>query len=462
MSKFASVMSGSTATIGAAAVVVVGAGLYFGGVLDREPPELPAEPVIEAAQPVAPKEEVVETPQVAEPVVEAPVVKEVAAEEVAAEVIRPSFDVVRVEPDGTALIAGAGVAGGMVQILLDGASVAEAETGADGKFASFLTLEPSDAARVLSLVQSVDGEDVASDATVIVAPTPVVVAEAPVEPVAEEVIAEVAETVEAVEEAATEVIADASSVADAVEEVVPEVVPEVVEDAAPEPVTETVVAEAVVKEAAPEVVEPVAPEETEQPEVVVAEKPVEVAAVSQPVAPAVIISDNEGARVLQAPSDQSPEVQDAIALDVISYSEEGNVQLSGRAKSGGFARVYLDNVSKADEPILQDGTWRAELPNIEAGVYTLRVDQVTETGLVLSRVETPFKREPKEELLVASEEVAEKRVVAVTVQPGNTLWAIAKESYGDGIQYVKVFEANKDRIRNPDLIYPGQIFTVPE
>ncbi len=450
MSKFASVMSGSTATIGAAAVVVVGAGLYFGGVLDREPPEWPAEPVIEAAQPVAPKDDVVAVPEVVEPVVEAPVVEEVAAEEVAAEVIRPSFDVVRVEPDGTTLIAGAGVAGGMVQILLDGASVAEAETGADGKFASFLTLEPSDAARVLSLVQSVDGEDVASDATVIVAPTPVVVAE--------EVVAEVAETVEAVEEAATEVIADASSVADAVEEVVPEVV----EDAAPEPVTETVVAEAVVKEAAPEVVEPVAPEETEQPEVVVAEKPVEVAAVSQPVAPAVIISDNEGARVLQAPSDQSPEVQDAIALDAISYSEEGNVQLSGRAKSGGFARVYLDNVSKADEPILQDGTWRAELPNIEAGVYTLRVDQVTETGLVLSRVETPFKREPKEELLVASEEVAEKRVVAVTVQPGNTLWAIAKESYGDGIQYVKVFEANKERIRNPDLIYPGQVFTVPE
>ncbi|MDO6726759.1 LysM peptidoglycan-binding domain-containing protein [Cognatishimia sp. 1_MG-2023] len=442
MSKFASVMSGSTATIGAAAVVVVGAGLYFGGVLDREPPEVPAAPVIEAAQPVAPKDDVVAVPEVVEPVVEAPVVEEVAAEEVAAEVIRPSFDVVRVEPDGTTLIAGAGVAGGMVQILLDGASVAEAETGADGKFASFLTLEPSDAARVLSLVQSVDGDDVASDATVIVAPTPVVVAE--------EVVAEVAETVEAVEEAATEVIADASSVADAVEEVVPEVV----EDAAPEPVTETVVAEAVV--------EPVAPEETEQPEVVVTEEPVEVAAVSQPVAPAVIISDNEGARVLQAPSDQSPEVQDAIALDAISYSEEGNVQLSGRAKSGGFARVYLDNVSKADEPILQDGTWRAELPNIEAGVYTLRVDHLTETGLVLSRVETPFKREPKEELLVASEEVAEKRVVAVTVQPGNTLWAIAKESYGDGIQYVKVFEANKDRIRNPDLIYPGQIFTVPE
>ena len=49
----------------------------------------------------------------------------------------------------------------------------------------------------------------------------------------------------------------------------------------------------------------------------------------------------------------------------------------------------------------------------------------------------------------------------VTVQPGFTLWQIASESYGDGVLYVQVFEANRDKIRNPDLIYPGQVFTVP-
>ena len=53
-------------------------------------------------------------------------------------------------------------------------------------------------------------------------------------------------------------------------------------------------------------------------------------------------------------------------------------------------------------------------------------------------------------------------VRAVTVQPGNTLWAIARDAYGDGILYVRVFEANRGLIRDPDLIYPGQIFTVPE
>lgn len=51
--------------------------------------------------------------------------------------------------------------------------------------------------------------------------------------------------------------------------------------------------------------------------------------------------------------------------------------------------------------------------------------------------------------------------VTVTVQPGFTLWAIAKGQYGDGLLYVQVFEANRDRIRDPDLIYPGQVFTLP-
>ena len=54
------------------------------------------------------------------------------------------------------------------------------------------------------------------------------------------------------------------------------------------------------------------------------------------------------------------------------------------------------------------------------------------------------------------------KVAVVTVQPGFTLWQIARENYGKGILYVRVYEANRDLIRDPDLIYPGQVFTVPE
>ncbi|MFN3281415.1 MAG: LysM peptidoglycan-binding domain-containing protein [Tabrizicola sp.] len=52
--------------------------------------------------------------------------------------------------------------------------------------------------------------------------------------------------------------------------------------------------------------------------------------------------------------------------------------------------------------------------------------------------------------------------VTVTVQPGFTLWGIAQERYGNGVLYVQVFEANRDKIKDPDLIYPGQVFSVPE
>ncbi|HEX9857536.1 MAG TPA: LysM peptidoglycan-binding domain-containing protein, partial [Paracoccaceae bacterium] len=58
-------------------------------------------------------------------------------------------------------------------------------------------------------------------------------------------------------------------------------------------------------------------------------------------------------------------------------------------------------------------------------------------------------------------EVSTPAPVTVTVQPGYTLWRIAKDNFGRGVMYVQVFEANRDKIRDPDLIYPGQVFTVP-
>ena len=104
------------------------------------------------------------------------------------------------------------------------------------------------------------------------------------------------------------------------------------------------------------------------------------------------------------------------------------------------------------------------MPQVATGVYTLRIDEIDESGTVLSRVETPFKREEPSVLAqLSTGEAPEEgiRLSLVTVQPGNTLWGIASKTYGEGILYVRVFEANRDRIRDPDLIYPGQVFTIP-
>ncbi len=50
----------------------------------------------------------------------------------------------------------------------------------------------------------------------------------------------------------------------------------------------------------------------------------------------------------------------------------------------------------------------------------------------------------------------------IVIQPGNNLWKLSRKIYGKGTMYTVIYEANKDQIRKPGLIYPGQIFSTPE
>ena len=180
---------------------------------------------------------------------------------------------------------------------------------------------------------------------------------------------------------------------------------------------------------------------------------------------AVLLSDAEGVRVLQpalAPGADS-EVLSTVALDAIAYGDEGEVTLSGRASQSGTVRLYLDNAPVAEVPVGPDGQWSTALSGTESGDYTLRVDQMDAAGEVVSRIETPFRREARDDLAAAMAQAGQTgRTIAVrTVQPGNTLWAIARERYGEPMMYLRVFEMNRDRIRDPDLIYPGQVFVLP-
>ena len=75
------------------------------------------------------------------------------------------------------------------------------------------------------------------------------------------------------------------------------------------------------------------------------------------------------------------------------------------------------------------------------------------SGKVIARVESPFSRAEITTGLPAE--------TAVIVQPGNSLWRIARRVYGEGVRYSVIYQANREQIRNPDLIYPGQIFVVP-
>ena len=174
----------------------------------------------------------------------------------------------------------------------------------------------------------------------------------------------------------------------------------------------------------------------------------------------------EGVKVIQPSlSDVPPDVLSNVALDSIIYDPGGNVLIAGRAVGREFVKVYLDNRPIMISPVVADGTWRTNLPDVYTGIYTLRIDEIDAKGEVVSRIETPFKREEPtviEKAFAADVAKPEFQVAMTTVQPGSTLWAIARDRFGSGIMYVEVFEANRDRIRDPNLIYPGQVFRIPE
>ena len=175
--------------------------------------------------------------------------------------------------------------------------------------------------------------------------------------------------------------------------------------------------------------------------------------------PKVVIANSDGVKVIQ----DDKRSDDELALDSIAYDPLGNVTVGGRSNPSGLVRFYINNEAVSATKTNEAGYWETDLSDIIPGTYTLRIDELSLKGDVISRLESPFKREDRERLAnLIAPSTSPVRINIVTVQPGNTLWAIARKRYGDGLLYVQVFEANRDKIKNPDLIYPGQLFDLPD
>ena len=176
---------------------------------------------------------------------------------------------------------------------------------------------------------------------------------------------------------------------------------------------------------------------------------------SEPLALLVPRRGGGGTKVLQKPSVpgsvEAPGGQ--LSLESVDYGETGQVELTGRAAPDSDVLVYLDNEPIGTVQTDNAGNWRLQPEQpVTPGVYTLRVDQSV-AGDVTARLELPFARaEPLTDF--ASE-------AFVIVQPGNSLWRIARRTLGTGMRYTVIYTANADQIRDPDLIYPGQVFAIP-
>ncbi|TPK31273.1 LysM peptidoglycan-binding domain-containing protein [Mesorhizobium sp. B2-5-4] len=196
---------------------------------------------------------------------------------------------------------------------------------------------------------------------------------------------------------------------------------------------------------------------------------------------------------------------------------EGNkIFVAGLADPGRKVRAYANDILLGDAQTSSDGHFLVEATrDIPVGNYTIHVDGLDADGVkVVARAAVPFEREPGEAVAavapaetkpaapaaeapaapapaVAAAAPAETApateapaVVAVATPPSevpeivspklehadgaviirrnDTLWRISRRVYGHGTRYSTIYLANQDQIRNPNRIWPGQVFKVPE
>lgn len=77
------------------------------------------------------------------------------------------------------------------------------------------------------------------------------------------------------------------------------------------------------------------------------------------------------------------------------------------------------------------------------------------------KTQKPVAKTPTPARATVSSPAPKQQNKTYTVVRGDCLWNIAKKFYGNGSQYTKIYDANRDKIRNPNLIYPGQVLTIP-
>lgn len=160
-------------------------------------------------------------------------------------------------------------------------------------------------------------------------------------------------------------------------------------------------------------------------------------------------SDAEDVNVVQAPA---PKIRIDLDIRSVNYVNDAFI-VRGTAHEAGRINVYADNLFL--------GNVRAEGPEwslrvskkLEAGrKYLIRADKVDAYGKVTARVEVPFEMEK------GLEQNKRRRIRIVK---GDCLWSIAKQLYGSGFAYVTIYQANKNQIKDPNLIYPNQVFVLP-
>lgn len=171
----------------------------------------------------------------------------------------------------------------------------------------------------------------------------------------------------------------------------------------------------------------------------------------------VMIAPSAGAATLvQPPSAAGVPKSGDLVISTVDYDERGRTTVSGQASPGTSVRLYVDDKIAGEAVAGADGRWRLEPADpLDNGKHKIRVDRLTKDGKPAARLEVPFER-------VAMPPDSGSGGRRLFVVRGDNLWNIARAHYGEGWRYTTIFSANKEQIRDPHLIYPGQVISLPK
>jgi nucleoid-associated protein YgaU len=171
------------------------------------------------------------------------------------------------------------------------------------------------------------------------------------------------------------------------------------------------------------------------------------------------------------------EERPALRIVAVEAQAGGGAFLAGEAPPGALVRLYLNDAFAAAVTAAPDGKWSVRVDRgMAAGSYTVRADRIGPDGRPLSRVEASFEapvalasQPPAQARAPAGEGEASPASAAVVremrtarVERGDSLWRISRSIYGEGMRYSQIYDANSAQIRNPNLIFPGQVLVVPQ
>ncbi len=368
--------------------------------------------------------------------------------------VSPTFDVVRLDPNGAAVVAGQVAAGAQVSLLVDGAEVATATADESGKFVAMFDLPPAGAGRLMTMTATLaDGTKVQSQTSVALAATtaaPVAAETATAETATVETTPQTGTTALAVNDQGAKVLQTDTNVA-------AEVAANVTIDTIAYPTPDTVqfggrgtagnfirlyLDNAPLGDPAT-----VGADGTWNLTQTGIEPKVYTLRVDEVDGSGKVASryetpfKRETPQDLAAASGTAVAAAEASAADTVATVPATDAQATDAPATDAPATEPAASATATPDTTAPDTTAQASADAATAATPTEAADATQATA-------------PAASVTPAS--------VTVTVQPGFTLWGIAKRQLGDGVMYVQVYEANKDKIKNPDLIYPGQVFTLPQ